>query len=84
DEIARAFLTAAPTIAQRIVRAKRTIGEAGLAFEVPRGPERAPRLASVLEVVYLIFNEGYAATAGDDLIRPRRCASAQRAGRVRS
>lgn len=82
DEIARAFLTAAPTIAQRIVRAKRTIGEAGLAFEVPRGPERAPRLASVLEVVYLIFNEGYAATAGDDLTRPALCAEAQRLGRI--
>lgn len=82
EEIARAFLSAEPTIAQRIVRAKKTIGGAGLAFEVPRGPERAGRLASVLEIVYLIFNEGYAATAGDDLIRPSLCAEAQRLGRI--
>jgi RNA polymerase sigma factor (sigma-70 family) len=82
DEIARAFLTAGPTIAQRIVRAKRAIARAGLAFDVPRGAERAPRLASVLEVVYLIFNEGYAATAGDDLTRPALCAEAQRLGRI--
>lgn len=82
EEIARAFLSAEPTIAQRIVRAKKTIGSAGLAFEVPRGSERAGRLASVLEVVYLIFNEGYAATAGDDLIRPSLCAEAQRLGRI--
>jgi RNA polymerase sigma factor (sigma-70 family) len=82
DEIARAFLSSEPTIAQRIVRAKRAIGNAGLAFEVPRGPERADRLGSVLEVIYLIFNEGYAATAGEDLIRPSLCAEAQRLGRI--
>jgi RNA polymerase sigma factor (sigma-70 family) len=82
DEIARAFLTAEPTIAQRIVRAKRTIGESGLAFEIPRGKERDARLASVLEVIYLIFNEGYAATAGEDLIRPALCAEARRLGRI--
>ncbi|MEX0644900.1 MAG: RNA polymerase sigma factor [Parvularculaceae bacterium] len=82
DEIARAFLANEPTIAQRIVRAKKTIGEAGLAFEVPRGKERDARLASVLEVIYLIFNEGYAATAGEDLIRPALCAEAQRLGRI--
>lgn len=82
DEIARAFLTGEPTIAQRIVRAKKTIGQAGLAFEVPRGAERDVRLAAVLEVVYLIFNEGYAATAGEDLIRPSLCAEAQRLGRI--
>jgi len=82
DEIARAFLSAEPTIAQRIVRAKKSIGNAALAFEVPRGAERDARLASVLEVVYLIFNEGYAATAGEDLIRPALCAEAQRLGRI--
>lgn len=82
DEIARAFLSSEPTIAQRIVRAKKTIGNAGLAFEVPRGAEREARLASVLEVVYLIFNEGYAATAGDDLVRPALCAEARRLGRI--
>jgi RNA polymerase sigma factor (sigma-70 family) len=82
EEIARAFLSSEPTIAQRIVRAKKAIGNAGLAFEVPRGPERAPRLASVLEVVYLIFNEGYAATAGEDLVRPALCTEAQRLGRI--
>lgn len=82
DEIARAFLSTETTIAQRIVRAKKTIGEAALAFEVPRGQERDARLASVLEVVYLIFNEGYAATAGEDLIRPALCAEAQRLGRI--
>ncbi|MBV9883667.1 MAG: sigma-70 family RNA polymerase sigma factor, partial [Sphingomonadaceae bacterium] len=70
DEIARAFLPSEATIAQRIVRAKKAIARAGLAFEVPRGAERTKRLPSVLEVVYLIFNEGYAATAGDDLVRP--------------
>jgi len=82
DEIARAFLSTETTIAQRIVRAKKTIGDAALAFEVPRGKERDARLASVLEVVYLIFNEGYAATAGEDLIRPALCTEAQRLGRV--
>jgi len=82
DEIARAFLSSEATIAQRIVRAKRTLGEARLTFEVPRGAERAARLVSVLEVVYLIFNEGYAATRGDHLIRPALCAEAQRLGRV--
>jgi RNA polymerase sigma factor (sigma-70 family) len=82
DEIARAFLSSEATIAQRIVRAKKTIGKAGLGFEVPRGAERAERLASVLEVIYLIFNEGYAATAGDDLVRPSLCLEAQRLGRM--
>lgn len=82
DEIARAFLTSEPTIAQRIVRAKKAIANAGLRFEVPRGAERAARLPSVLEVIYLIFNEGYAATAGDDLVRPGLCLEAQRLGRV--
>ncbi|MER8424627.1 RNA polymerase sigma factor [Mesorhizobium sp. M1403] len=82
DEIARAFLSSEVTIAQRIVRAKKTIGKAGLRFEVPRGAERAARLSSVLEVIYLIFNEGYAATAGDDLVRPGLCLEAQRLGRM--
>jgi RNA polymerase sigma factor (sigma-70 family) len=82
DEIARAFLSSEATIAQRIVRAKKAIAAAGLAFEVPRGAERAPRLHSVLEVVYLIFNEGYAATSGDDLVRPGLCLEAQRLGRI--
>jgi len=82
DEIARAFLSNEVTIAQRIVRAKRTIGKAGLSFEVPRGAELAARLSSVLEVIYLIFNEGYAATAGDDLVRPSLCLEAQRLGRM--
>ena len=82
DEIARAFLSSEVTIAQRIVRAKRTIGKAGLSFEVPRGAERAARLSSVLEVIYLIFNEGYSATAGEDLVRPSLCLEAQRLGRI--
>ena len=82
DEIARAFLSNEATIAQRIVRAKKTLGNAGLTFEVPRGKEREERLASVLEVIYLIFNEGYSATAGEDLIRPAVCAEAQRLGRI--
>ena len=82
DEIARAFLASEATIAQRIVRAKKTLGKAGLTFEVPRGKERDARLASVLEVIYLIFNEGYSATAGEDLIRPALCAEAQRLGRI--
>ena len=81
-EIARAFLSSEATIAQRIVRAKRTIAKARLSFEVPRGAERAARLSSVLEVVYLIFNEGYAATAGDNLVRPGLCLEAQRLGRM--
>jgi RNA polymerase sigma factor (sigma-70 family) len=82
DEIARAFLTSEATVAQRIVRAKKTIAKADLRFDVPRGAERAARLASVLEVVYLIFNEGYAATAGEALVRPDLCLEAQRLGRV--
>jgi len=82
DEIARAFLSSEATIAQRIVRAKKTIAKAGLGFEVPRGAARAARLSSVLEVIYLIFNEGYAATAGDDLVRPTLCQEAQRLGRM--
>jgi RNA polymerase sigma-70 factor, ECF subfamily len=82
DEIARAFLVAEPTIAQRIVRAKKTIAKAGVPFEVPRGDDRATRLASVLEVIYLIFNEGYSATAGDDWMRPALCEEALRLGRV--
>jgi RNA polymerase sigma factor (sigma-70 family) len=81
-EIARAFLTPEPTIAQRIVRAKKTLAEAKVPFEVPRGGERGERLASVLEVIYLIFNEGYAATAGDDWMRPELCEDALRLGRV--
>jgi RNA polymerase sigma factor (sigma-70 family) len=82
DEIARAFLATEPTIAQRIVRAKRSLSAAKVPFEVPRGDDRAARLASVLEVVYLIFNEGYSATAGDDWMRPALCEEAQRLGRV--
>jgi RNA polymerase sigma-70 factor, ECF subfamily len=82
DEIARAFLVPEPTIAQRIVRAKRTLTEKNIPYEVPRGEERDERLASVLEVLYLIFNEGYAATSGDDWIRPELCNEAMRLGRV--
>jgi RNA polymerase sigma-70 factor, ECF subfamily len=82
EEIARAFLVSEPTIAQRIVRAKRTLRDAGVPFEVPRGPELAGRLSSVLEVTYLIFNEGYAATAGDDWMRPGLCEDALRLGRI--
>jgi len=82
DEIARAFLSSEATIAQRIVRAKKTIAKAELGFETPRGGERAARVPSVLEVVYLIFNEGYAATAGEDLVRPGLCLEAQRLGRM--
>ena len=82
DEIARAFLVPEPTIAQRIVRAKQTLSEAKVPFEVPIGADRAARLSSVLEVIYLIFNEGYSATAGDDLIRPALCEDALRLGRV--
>src|SRR2546428_7690633 len=81
-EIARAFLVAEPTVAQRIVRAKRTLAEAQVPFEVPRGADLAGRLASVLEVVYLIFNEGYSATAGDDWMRPALCEDALRLGRI--
>ncbi|MEU6236714.1 sigma-70 family RNA polymerase sigma factor [Kitasatospora sp. NPDC047058] len=82
QEIARAFLTSEPTVAQRIVRAKRTLAGAGVPFEVPYGEDRAARLSSVLEVVYLIFNEGYSATAGDDLLRPALCEDALRLARV--
>ena len=82
QEIARAFLVPEPTVAQRIVRAKRTLAEAGVPFEVPRGPELAARLASVLEAIYLIFNEGYSATAGDDWMRPHLCDEALRLGRI--
>ena len=82
DEIARAFLVPEPTMAQRIVRAKRTLSEKQVPFEVPRGPELAARLSSVLAVIYLIFNEGYAATAGDDWLRPALCDDALRLGRV--
>ena len=82
DEIARAFLVPEPTVAQRIVRAKRTLAESHVPYEVPRGAELAERLASVLEVVYLIFNEGYSATAGDDWMRPQLCDEALRLGRI--
>ncbi len=82
DEIARAFLVSEPTIAQRIVRAKRTLAGRKVPFEVPRGPERVARLSSVLEVIYLVFNEGYAATAGDDYMRPALCEDALRLGRI--
>jgi RNA polymerase sigma factor (sigma-70 family) len=82
DEIARAFLVPEPTIAQRIVRAKRTLAEARVPFEVPRGDELAARLTSVLEVLYLIFNEGYTATAGEDWMRPALCEEALRLGRI--
>jgi RNA polymerase sigma-70 factor (ECF subfamily) len=82
DEIARAFLAPEPTIAQRIVRAKKTLADAHVPFEVPQGTDLAARLASVLEVVYLVFNEGYAATAGDDWMRPTLCQEALRLGRI--
>src|SRR5438309_6062576 len=82
EEIARGFLVPVSTIAQRIVRAKRTLAEAHVRFEVPGGPERAARLASVLEVIYLIFNEGYSATAGEDWVRPDLCEEALRLGRI--
>ncbi len=81
-EIARAFLVSESTIAQRIVRAKRTLADAHVPFEVPRGPELAARLSSVLEVIYLIFNEGYSATAGEDWMRPALCEDALRLGRI--
>lgn len=82
EEIARAFLVSEATIAQRIVRAKRTLAEARVPFEIPPAAERTARLASVLEVIYLIFNEGYAATAGDDWVRPALCEDALRLGRI--
>jgi RNA polymerase sigma factor (sigma-70 family) len=82
DEIARAFLVPEPTVAQRMVRAKRTLAEAHVPFEVPRGEDLAARLSSVLEVLYLIFNEGYTATAGDDWMRPALCEEALRLGRI--
>jgi RNA polymerase sigma-70 factor, ECF subfamily len=82
DEIARAYLAAEPTIAQRIVRAKRTLTDAQVPFEVPRGAEFTARLSSVLQVIYLIFNEGYSATAGDDWLRPALCEDALRLGRI--
>ena len=82
DEIARAFLAAEPTIAQRIVRAKRALSEAGVPFELPRGADLEARVSSVLEVIYLIFNEGYSATAGDDWMRPALCEEAMRLARI--
>ena len=82
EEIARAYLVPEPTVAQRIVRAKRTIAQEHIPFEVPRGDERAERLSSVLEVIYLIFNEGYSATAGEDWLRPQLCDEALRLGRI--
>jgi RNA polymerase sigma-70 factor, ECF subfamily len=82
EEIARAFLVPEPTVAQRIVRAKRTLAQANVPFELPPGPELAERLSSVLGVIYLIYNEGYSATAGDDLMRPGLCEDALRLGRI--
>jgi RNA polymerase sigma factor (sigma-70 family) len=82
EEIARAFLVSEPTIAQRIVRAKRTLAEKRVPFEIPRAEDRATRLSSVLGVIYLVFNEGYSATVGDDLVRPALCDDALRLGRV--
>ncbi|HVG64073.1 MAG TPA: RNA polymerase sigma factor [Hyalangium sp.] len=82
EEIARAYLVPEPTVAQRIVRAKRTLAEARVPFEVPRGDELTARLSSVLQVIYLIFNEGYSATAGDDWMRPALCEDALRLGRI--
>ncbi|WP_394807230.1 RNA polymerase sigma factor [Streptomyces asiaticus] len=82
EEIARAFLVPEPTVAQRIVRVKRTLAKAEVPFEVPYGDDRTARLSSVLEVVYLVFNEGYSATAGDDLVRPALCEDALRLARV--
>src|SRR4051794_18763794 len=81
-EIARAFLVPEATVAQRVVRAKRTLAEARVPFAVPVGSDRAARLSSVLEVIYIVFNEGYSATAGDDLVRPALCADALRLGRI--
>src|SRR5262249_32660539 len=82
EEIARAFLVPESTIAQRVVRAKRTLSEARVPFEVPRGADLSARLESVLEVIYLIFNEGYAATRGEDWLRPQLCEDALRLGRI--
>jgi predicted RNA polymerase sigma factor len=82
EEIARACLASEPTIAQRIVRAKRTLSEAQVPFEIPRGADFKSRLSSVLQIIYLIFNEGYLATAGDDLLRPALCEEALRLGRI--
>jgi RNA polymerase sigma factor (sigma-70 family) len=82
DEIARAFLVPGPTLAARIVRAKRTLAEANVPFELPRGADRDARMASVVEVIYLIFNEGYSATSGDDWMRPALCEDAMRLGRM--
>lgn len=82
EEIARAFLVPVPTVAQRIVRAKRKLREAGVPFQTPEEPERARRLSSVLEIIYLIFNEGYTATAGANLMRPEQCSEALRLGRI--
>src|SRR5262249_55452751 len=82
SEISRAFLTPEPTIQQRVVRAKRTLAEERVPFEVPRGEELERRLESVLEVIYLVCNEGYSATAGDDWMRPALCEDAQRLGRI--
>lgn len=82
DEIARAFLVPVPTMAQRITRAKRTLSDARVPFEVPRPADRAERLSSVLEVIYLVFNEGYSATAGEDLLRPALCEEAMRLARI--
>jgi RNA polymerase sigma factor (sigma-70 family) len=82
DEIARAYLASESTVAQRIVRAKKTLADAQVPFEVPEGPDRASRLSSVLEVIYLVFNEGYSATAGDDWMRPALCEEALRLGRI--
>ncbi|MFF3693282.1 RNA polymerase sigma factor [Streptomyces sp. NPDC002221] len=82
QEIARAFLVPEPTVAQRVVRAKRSLAKAGVPFEVPHGADREARVSSVLEVIYLIFNEGYSATAGDDLVRPALCEDALRLARV--
>ena len=82
EEIARAFLVSEPTVAQRIVRAKRTLTEKRVPFEVPRAAELAQRLASLLEVIYLVFNEGYSATVGDDWMRPQLCEEALRLGRI--
>ena len=82
EEIARAFLVPEPTVQQRIVRAKRTLSDRQIPFEVPRGNELAERLSSVLEVLYLVFNEGYSATAGNDWMRPQLCEEALRLGRI--